>query len=322
MNVGLCLFSGQVHNCRKACDNTSCNRPGRFFSQTCPDKVKMENFLAILETRSRFFWILIGCALIAGVGLLDFLTGDEVAFSLFYLIPIALLTWLAGWRLGIAASIVSALVWLGTDIASGQPYLPATLYAWNTFIVLGFFVIVVLLLSALREALEHERELAHTDYLTGAVNPRFFFELLQMEIDRSQRYAHPFTIAYIDIDNFKAINDRFGHVTGDRVLCLVVERARQQLRKTDLLARLGGDEFAVLLPETGQESAQIILSKIQSEILSGMQPGNWLVTISIGVLTCINPPLTTQEIIGMVDDLMYSVKHSGKNAIKFSTYSG
>jgi diguanylate cyclase (GGDEF)-like protein len=164
--------------------------------------------------------------------------------------------------------------------------------------------------------------MAHTEFLTGAVNTRFFFELLQMEIDRSQRYSHPFTIAYIDIDNFKEVNDRFGHVTGDRVLSLVVEWASRHIRKTDLVARLGGDEFALLMPETSQESAQIILSKIQSEILTGMHSANWPVTISIGVLTCISAPPGTQEVIGMVDDLMYSVKHTGKNAIKFSTYTG
>jgi diguanylate cyclase (GGDEF)-like protein len=278
------------------------------------------NFLLVLEKRSRFFLIIIGAALIAGVGVIDYLTGDEVALSLFYLIPIALLTWLVGRRAGIAASVVSAAVWVVTELEAEEAFLSASIYIWNTLIVLSFFLIVVMLLSALRKALEHERELAQTDYLTGAVNPRFFFEILQMEIDRSQRYAHPFTIAYIDIDNFKAINDRFGHVTGDRVLITMVERARQNLRKTDLVGRLGGDEFALLLPETGQESAQTIISKIQSEILAGLQEQDWQVTISIGVLTCVNAALASREILGLVDELMYSVKHAGKNAIKFSTY--
>jgi diguanylate cyclase (GGDEF)-like protein len=290
--------------------------------QTGTGKGSKVNFLAVLEKRSRLFWIIISVAFIAGVGVIDYLTGDEVALSLFYLIPIALLTWLAGWRLGIAASVVSAAVWVATDLAAEEAFQSASIYIWNTFIVLSFFLIVVMLLSALRKALEHERELAQTDYLTGAINPRFFFEFLQMEIDRSQRYAHPFTLAYIDIDNFKAINDRFGHITGDRVLSRMVERARQNLRKTDLVARLGGDEFALLLPETGQESAQAIISKIQSEILAGMQEDDWQVTISIGVLTCLKSPHDSREILGLVDELMYSVKHAGKNAIKFSTYPG
>ena len=279
-------------------------------------------FLASLEKRSRLFWIITGGALVIGVGILDYLTSDDVALSLFYLVPIAMLTWMVGWRSGLATAVACAAVWVGTDLAAGEIFLPFYIYIWNTFIILGFFVVVVLLLSALRSALEHERELAHTDFLTGAVNPRFFFELLQMEIDRSQRYAHPFTIAYIDIDNFKAINDSFGHIIGDRVLCLMVDCARQHLRKTDLVARLGGDEFALLLPETNQESAQTSLLKIQAEILTGMQSNNWPVTISIGVLTCVNPMLTTQEIVGLVDKLMYTVKQSGKNSIKFSAYAG
>ena len=281
----------------------------------------MVKFLANLDKTGRLLLIIAGCALIPCVGLLDFLTGSAIAFSLFYLIPIALLTWLGGRRLGMVAASASALVWLVSNIASTVPALPASIYAWNTFISLGFFLVVVLLLSALRKALEDERELAHTDYLTGAVNRRFFFELLQMEIYRSQRYDHPFTVAYLDIDDLKTINDRFGHTAGDRVLNYVVEQVRGQLRKTDLVARLGGDEFALLLPETGREAAQTILEKVRSEILAQTQPGNQPVTISIGALTCVNPPLTTQEIVSMVDNLMYSAKHTGKNSIKFSTYT-
>lgn len=75
----------------------------------------------------------------------------------------------------------------------------------------GFFVIVALLLSTLKSVLEHEKELARTDYLTGAANSRVFYDLLQTEINRSQRYKNPFTIAYIDLDNFKTVNDEFGH---------------------------------------------------------------------------------------------------------------
>jgi diguanylate cyclase (GGDEF)-like protein len=280
------------------------------------------NFLVSLEKRSKLFWIVVGFALIGGVGILDFLTGYEFAFSLFYLIPISLVTWLTGRRLGIVASLASAGVWLISDMAAGNLFSQPVIYAWNTLMGLGFFVIVALLLSTLRRALERERELAHTDYLTGALNSRFFFDLLQMEINRSQRYRHPFTIAYIDIDNFKTVNDLFGHTTGDQVLCAVVNQARKHLRKTDVVARLGGDEFAVLLPETNQESAQVVLSKLQCDILVEMQQSNWPVTLSIGVLTCIDAPHTTDEIVRMVDDLMYSVKRGSKNAIKYSTYTG
>ena len=207
-------------------------------------------------------------------------------------------------------------------MAAGHSYSQGFFYAWETLVILAFFIVVALLLSELKKSMEHERELAHTDYLTGAANRRFFFELLQMEIYRSQRYNRAFTIAYIDIDNFKEVNDRFGHTTGDQLLRVLVDQAKKHLRTTDMVARLGGDEFALLLPETGQEAAQAALSKIQADILAAMQQSHWPATISMGVLTCVDANLTTIELVRRVDELMYSVKRSSKNGINYATYTG
>jgi diguanylate cyclase (GGDEF)-like protein len=278
------------------------------------------NFLESFEKRNKLFVIAVGFALIGVLGFLDFLTGYEFAFSLFYLIPISLITWFTGQRIGIVASFVSTLVWIISDVVAENPYLHIVIYSWNILMGLCFFVIVTLLLSTLRRALEHEKELSHTDFLTGAVNSRVFYDSLQTEINRSQRYKNPFTIAYIDLDKFKTVNDEFGHATGDQVLRFVVNRVRKHLRKTDVVTRLGGDEFALLLPETNQESAQVVLSKLQYDILVGMQQNNWPVTLSIGVLTCIDAPSEAEEIIRMVDDLMYSVKRGSKNDIKYAIY--
>ncbi|MEO5702504.1 MAG: diguanylate cyclase [Gammaproteobacteria bacterium] len=284
------------------------------------DKVKMK-IIASLEKLSRPFWAIVGFALIGVVGLIDFLTGYEIASSLFYLIPIALITWFGGTRLGVAASIASALAWYIADIAAGNPASPFVHY-WNTGIRLGFFVIVLVLLAALKRALRRAEELSRIDYLTGAVNRRFFLDLAQREIDRSRRYKHRFTVAYIDLDNFKTVNDQFGHNTGDEVLRIVASTAKTQLRTTDSVARLGGDEFALLLPETGQEGARIVISKIQRSLLSEMQKKGWPVTFSIGLLTCIEMPNTSDELINMADVLMYSVKNNGKNAISDLVYAG
>jgi len=174
--------------------------------------------------------------------------------------------------------------------------------------------------ETLKKAFEHEKELARVDPLTGAANQRSFYELAQREIERSRRYKYPFTIAYLDLDDFKEINDQFGHKVGDEILCAVVKYAIGRLRKTDLFARLGGDEFAFLLLETGPELAQMIISKFQGDAFLRIQENCSPVTFSIGVLTCIDASLTLEEVLKMVDDLMYSIKREGKAGIKYSVY--
>jgi diguanylate cyclase (GGDEF)-like protein len=280
------------------------------------------NMLERLENWSKSFWVIIGLTFIVGLGLLDFLTGYEVSFSLFYLLPISLVVWFAGKRLGIAASFASATVWLIADFLSGNQYSNPAIFLWNTAIRFGFFIIITLLLAALKKTLEHEKYLSRTDRLTGATSTDFFYDLLQIEINRFQRYEHPFTVAYVDLDNFKAVNDKFGHTRGDLVLHTVVSHARNELRKTDIVARLGGDEFAILLPETDQTTAQVVISKIQQGFLREMKESNWPVTFSIGVITFNATPGTANELIKLVDDLMYTVKNNGKNAVSYSVYAG
>jgi diguanylate cyclase (GGDEF)-like protein len=281
------------------------------------------NLLEILEKQGNPYYVLAAAFTLTGIiGVVDFLTGYEIALSLFYVLPVALVTWLTSRRFGLVTSLAGAIVWFWADVASGHPYPHPLIPVWNTIIRFGFFMIIALLLSALRKAMERERELARRDNLTGAMNSRFFYDLAQMEIDRFQRYEHPFTLAYIDLDNFKAVNDQFGHPAGDQVLRTVVNSAGKYLRKTDVFARLGGDEFVLLLPETNEESARVALSKIQDGFIEEMRLGNWPITFSIGVLTCSAAPHTTEELVMMADKLMYSVKRDGKNAIKYATYAG
>ncbi len=280
------------------------------------------NFLSTLEKQNKLSFVLVGFVLTGLIGIVDFLTGYEMSFSAFYVLPVAIVTWFTSRRLGLVTSLAGASAWLWADVTAGHSYSYPLIPIWNTLIRLAFFVIITLLLSALRRILEREREFARVDNLTGAVNLRFFYDLAQMEIDRIQRYKHPFTMAYIDLDNFKTVNDQFGHPVGDQVLRTVASSARKYLRKTDIVARLGGDEFALLLPETNEESARVALSKIQDGLLEEMRIGNWPITFSIGALTCSAAPHKTEDLVKMADELMYSVKRESKNSIKYFTYAG
>ena len=266
--------------------------------------------------------VLVSLMLIIGLGLIDYFTGYEFSFSLFYLLPIALMVWFAGKWFGIYASIIGALTWFLADVFSGNQYTISAIFVWNTAIRFGFFLIVTLLLAELRSSLEREKKLSRTDGLTGAYSASFFIDSLQAEINRSQRYQHPFSLAYIDLDNFKSVNDQQGHAAGDTLLQTVVNHIQTNVRKTDLVTRLGGDEFAILFPETSHLVVKSALSKIEKGLNNEMRKYDWPVTFSIGVITFIESPDTSNELIKMADDLMYTVKNNGKNAIVYSIYAG
>lgn len=270
---------------------------------------------------SKPVWIVLGVLLLSVVAFLDYITGVEFSFSLFYLLPISLISWAISERLGLAFAILSSCVWIAVDIWSGNSNRLSNLFAymWNATARLGFFLLPVFMIR-LNRALQHEKELARTDFLTGALNARFFRELAQMEINRSHRYKRPFTIAFIDVDNFKTINDTFGHTEGDTVLRAIAMNIKAHLRKTDIVTRVGGDEFVVLLPETNAQTAPVVISNMLRALLNEMNENGWSVTFSIGVLTLSDPRLSVDEMLGRADQLMYRVKNSGKNNIQYAIH--
>ena len=270
---------------------------------------------------SKTVWIVLGVLLLSMVAFLDYITGVEFSFSLFYLLPITLISWAISERLGLVFAILGSCVWIAVDIWSGNSNRTSNLFAymWNATARLGFFLLPVFMIR-LNRALQREQELARTDFLTGVLNARFFHELAQMEINRSLRYKRPFTIAFIDVDNFKTINDTFGHTEGDTVLRAIAMNIKAHLRKTDLVARVGGDEFVVLLPETNAQIAPVVMSNMQRALLNEMNESGWSVTFSIGVLTLSDPSLSVDGMLGRADQLMYIVKNSGKNNIQYAIH--
>ncbi len=276
----------------------------------------MTKIILSLEKVGKPIWVTLGILLLCIVAFLDYASGVELSFSIFYLIPIALFTWVLNGNIGVAVAFISAGIWLFIEVMSAPQHTSSFVYFWNTIIRLGFFLIPVLLLRNL----EQEREHARTDSLTGAMNTRLFHEIAQREIDRSTRYQRPFTVAFIDVDNFKTINDTFGHAFGDEVLRAITQNIQRNLRKTDIIARVGGDEFAILLPEIGADDARTAISKMQHRLMEEMLINKWPITFSIGVITLNAPQFTVDEILGIADKMMYSVKNYGKNDVKYATY--
>src|SRR4030043_2200526 len=138
--------------------------------------------------------ITIAFVILSSVGILNHLTGPDLSTWIFYLIPIFLVTWFTERWIGILMSIVCALTWLIADYSSGATYLDHAIPYWNCIARLGSFLILTSILSALKSALEKEKELSRIDFLTGVGNSRYFIEIANMEINRALRYRHPLTV--------------------------------------------------------------------------------------------------------------------------------
>jgi diguanylate cyclase (GGDEF)-like protein len=269
------------------------------------------------------FVLYVICLLVAlFLGFLDYISGYELSFSIFYLLPVSIAAWYIGLEAGILLSIVSAAIWQISNYFAGEVFTNPAIPYWNTITRLGFFIIVTILLNRLRKTLAHEKSQASSDFLTGVLNSRAFDQIVTSEIQRSTRYGHPISLAYIDIDNFKVVNDEFGHSTGDALLRTVSGTIHVNLRASDYVARLGGDEFAILMTETGAEAGLSVVTRMQARLEEQMQEKHWPVTTSVGLVTCLKPPLSADRLIQLADEQMYFCKRGGKDCIHSTIFTG
>jgi diguanylate cyclase (GGDEF)-like protein len=250
-------------------------------------------------------------ATVLSVAYADHGLGPELGFSIFYLLPIIVATRNMGKRTGFMLALVCTVLGVLMDHVHGVIYSkPSALY-WHTILRFILFTITVMIF----DGWEKEKDNARTDSLTLAANRLAFEEFGRLEIKRCRRYEHPFSIIYIDVDDFKIINDHFGHRAGDRALVVLANALRKSFRETDLIARLGGDEFSVILVETDAKGARTALDRV-GEVLAQMPHKGGPITLSIGLLTFTKAPETFEEAVKKADELMYLAKNKGKNCIE------
>jgi two-component system, cell cycle response regulator len=172
------------------------------------------------------------------------------------------------------------------------------------------------------EALYHEEIYRMTilDPLTGVYNKRYFLEFLDRELSRASRHGHGLALILFDIDHFKNVNDKFGHLAGDAVLREIGKRVRPRVRREDLVARFGGEEFACILPDTTHQGAMIFADAVR--IIIERDPIRYEaalipITVSLGVAVIDKGArVTTDEVIRLADERLYEAKRAGRNRVE------
>jgi len=241
-------------------------------------------------------------------------TPPVARLGVLYIIPVLLVTWTEGLAWGIVFGIAS--ITMREAVAWDQ--MPAeTPLGWRIGNAAAYVAVVAVAMAGLQRLRRSQAALAllvTQDALTNVLNARAFAERLSQELDRNRRYPRPLALLYMDLDNFKIINDTHGHQTGDAVLRLVADAMRTSVRTADVVGRLGGDEFAVLMPETDAPLADAAAKRLVAG-LRNVFKGTPNVTASIGVVSCTATDASTDDLLRRADQAMYDAKRMGKDRV-------
>lgn len=281
----------------------------------------MNNPISLLLRQNKHTLRLVAVVGIFVLGLLDYITGYELSFALFYLVPISFAGWYIDKNSALVFAVLSVVTWHMANRFAGQTFSHPLIPYWNDGIRLGFFVTTTLLVVKLKKTLIRERSLAQHDFLTGVHNSRSFFERVQELLALPIGAYRPLSIVYLDLDNFKALNDQRGHNAGDRVLVTMADILQKSVSETDMVARMGGDEFIVLLPDTGARDARAIVDRIRLQFLLEMAHKECPVTFSGALVTCEFRPDSVGHLLQIVDDVMYWAKEDGKDRVRSFTFT-
>ncbi|WP_139559027.1 GGDEF domain-containing protein [Methylotetracoccus oryzae] len=281
------------------------------------------NLALNLDVTRRWVWSLLAIAMLAVTVLLDLVSGAEFTFALFYAFPVLLLASSQGIAVGILVALAVGGAWFYVDYTAGRHALASGAYVWSFFSRWVLLALLAMLTAALKSSLAQQAALARTDPLAGLLNGRAFRRAAGQEIIRSGRYQRPLTFAFLDLDNFKAVNDSFGHRCGDELLRRIGAVLAESVQRSDLVGRLGGDEFGIVSSECGPDEARAASVKVRNAVWKVCASQRAAVAVSVGVVTYTAHSMadSVDTMIEQGDRLIYEVKSGGKDGIRYQVVS-
>lgn len=223
---------------------------------------------------------------------------------------------LRGFAVGVSLCTLGVWSWMESRTQRWSELAPGQLV--RLVVALG----LVFWLSRLRERLLEAQRLARIDSLTGLPNRQALIEALESELSRAKRFGRPFSLALLDCDGFKEINDRAGHLTGDDVLRRIGTSLRQNTRPFDCAGRWGGDEFLIVLSEVDAEDAKLITERLRAEMRHHVERDFPSLAFSLGVVTFHTPDLDWPSCVERADAAMYTAKRAGRDQTRFEVADG
>jgi diguanylate cyclase (GGDEF)-like protein len=268
----------------------------------------------------RFLMVVLILLLCFCIAWIDYITGSEIRVYPLYFGPVMLAAYFTHLSIAMVFVLICSGLWVISNVYADTEFDHVLIWVWNTLIQGAALALVGYLVHNTRKNREKQQELARVDTLTGLPNIRAFNECTPQTIELCKRMALPVTIAYVDLDNFKTVNDTLGHNAGNTVLLKISDIMKSTLRTSDMLFRFGGDEFVALLPNTSDEAAKVALERLRQNIEAAMKSENFSVTASIGAVAFQSSPKNLEELVQAADRIMYVIKSSGKNRVQINKF--
>lgn len=275
----------------------------------------LQRLLRALDSQPRFVVATIGVTLAIFVTGFNFHIAQAAQAGFFYVLPVAMVGWYVGQLTAVPLALLCAAAWWTTETLVGAAASDLVLLVWNFFSRAALLVAEAIGMAQLRGQFDEVAGLASKDPLTGLPNRRAFDDLVAREM-KVHPVEEPVTLVYLDFDGIEWVNNRFGYVAGDHLICVIAELLEDYLPRPDLIGRVGGTTFAVLLPSIDASTAGVLLAQLQERLQDERKKYAQPIVTTINAMTCTRAPHSAAQLMHEAQFRLRRTRGASQDSIK------